>query len=64
MVRSYEWFRDTLRKYADKSEYVRGYCFDKKARVAYLLVYGLADKTGSVWKMILSSERSLRQVRI
>lgn len=42
MIESYEWFRYNLRKYIDKSEYIRGYYFDKKIKVAYLLVYGSA----------------------
>lgn len=47
MIESYEWFRYNLRKYIDKSEYIRGYYFDKKIKVAYLLVYGSAMRVAN-----------------
>ena len=50
MIESYEWFRYNLKKYIDKSEYIRGYYFDKKIRVAYLLVYGSASKASKYFK--------------
>ena len=50
MIESYEWFRYNLREYVDKSEYIRGYCFDKKIKVAYLLVYGSAMRVANYFE--------------
>lgn len=50
MIESYEWFRYNLRKYIDRSEYIRGYCFDKKIKVAYLLVYSSAMRVANYFE--------------
>ena len=50
MIESYEWFRYNLREYIDRSEYIRGYCFDKKIKVAYLLVYGSAMRVANYFE--------------